>query len=67
MVEQARAAEQAYVVAPMGERFYLAAILLYIVLVIVLVAHLAQMFSGSVPNIGHGRVAVAGWSVPGAW
>lgn len=61
MVEQARE------VVPIGERFYLAAILLYALLALALMVHLAQMFAGSVPNIGHGRVAVAGWSVPGAW
>ena len=60
-------AERATVTAPVGERFYLAAILLYLLLTLALMARIVQMFAGPVHPVGLGRVAVAGWPAHGAW
>ena len=60
-------AERATAAVLVGERFYLAAILLYILLVLALMVRLAQMFAAPVPHVGLGRVAVAGWTAHGVW
>lgn len=57
MVEQARS-------LPMGERFFLLAILLYALLTLVFGARLVRMFAGSLPQADLGRVA-AGWPADG--
>lgn len=50
---------------PVGERFFLLAILLYAFLALALGARLLQMFAGPLPQADPGRVA-AGWPATGA-
>ncbi len=64
MVEHATGASEA---VPVSERFFLAAILLYVLLALALTMHVAQMFAGPVTHVGMGRVAVAGWPASGGW
>jgi hypothetical protein len=67
MLERATQAACPPGAVPIGERFFLAAILLYALLALALLARLAQVFVGPVQPLGPAHVAVAGWPVAAAW
>jgi hypothetical protein len=67
MMERATQAACAPEAVPVGERFFLAAILLYVLLALALLARLAQVFAGPVQPLGPAHVAAAGWPVVAAW
>ena len=59
--------EQGTGTTPVSDRFFLAAITLYILLTLALLVHVATKFGGPAPHAGLGRVAVDDWPLRGAW
>ena len=52
---------------PVRDRFFLAAIALYILLTLALLAQVARLFGDQAPHAGVGGMATADWPFRGGW